>query len=175
MKRRGFTIVELIITITIMGILMTLAVVNVSTTQVRARDDERKSDIESIANNLESFFLSGTDGSVNVSRYPTTSIAGTSASNLMLNFRDADMKAFLPPGTTDTALTFIASTNVGTTPSIQTTAGVLPQPTINQYVYQPIKSDGSICQAAEIDCRKFNLFYRLEADNTVYRVTSKNQ
>lgn len=38
MERRGFTIVELIITITIMGILLTLAVVNVGTTQLNARD-----------------------------------------------------------------------------------------------------------------------------------------
>lgn len=174
MKRRGFTIVELIITITIMGILLTLAVVNISATQVRARDDERKSDIETIATNLESFYISGSDSSTNFSRYPTVGLL-TSSTTLTTNLRDADKKAFLPPGTTDVTLTFLPSTNVGSSPSIQTTAGVLPQPTINQYVYQPIKSDGSVCLVGEIDCRKFNLFYRLEADNTVYRVTSKNQ
>ena len=53
MLRRGFTIVELIITITIMGILLVLAVVNVSGTQAQARDDERKADVESISLNLE--------------------------------------------------------------------------------------------------------------------------
>lgn len=174
MKRRGFTIVELIITITIMGILLTLAVVNVSATQVKARDDERKSDIESIANNLESFFLSGKDNATIFARYPTIGITGSTTS-ITTNLRDADIKSFLPPGTTDAALTFLPSTNVGSSPSIQSTSGVLPQPTTSQYIYQPIKSDGSVCLSGEVDCRKFNLFYRLESDNTVYRVTSKNQ
>jgi prepilin-type N-terminal cleavage/methylation domain-containing protein len=174
MTRRGFTIVELIITITIMGILLTLAVVNVNSTQMNARDDERKADIEAIASNLEAFYSSGTDGAISYARYPTVGLTG-SATNITTNLRDANIKSFMPPGTTDVSLTFLPSTNTGSSPTIQTTAGVLPQPTKDTYVYQPIKSDGTICASGEIDCRKFNLFYRLETDNTVYKVTSKNQ
>lgn len=174
MMRRGFTIVELIITITIMGILLTLAVVNVGTTQAKARDDKRRSDIESIASNLESFYNVATDNSTNFARYPSVALVG-SQSTITADLRDADMKSFLPPGTSDVAQTFLASTNTGSAPNIQTPGGVLPQPTIAQYIYQPIKSDGSVCQSGEIDCRKFNLFYRLETDNMVYKVTSKNQ
>lgn len=174
MKRRGFTIVELIITITIMGILLTLAVVNVATTQVKARDDARKSDIESIASNLETFYTSGTDTSVSFARYPSVGLTG-SEDTIKSNLRDADINSFLPPGMTNVATAFVSSTNAGSAPAIQTTAGVLPQPTINQYVYQPIKSDGSICQSGAVDCRKYNLFYRLESDNAVYRYVSKNQ
>lgn len=172
--KRGFTIVELIITITIMGILLTLAVVNIGTTQLKARDDQRRSDIESIAANLESFYIAGTDNSTDFSRYPSVGITGSSA-NITASLRDADLKSFLPPGTTDVSQTFLPSTNTGSSPSIQTTAGVQPQPTVNQFVYQPIKSDGSVCQSGETDCRKYNLFYRLEADNTVYKFVSKNQ
>lgn len=174
MMRRGFTIVELIITITIMGILLTLAVVNVSSTQAKARDDERRTDIESIASNLESFYTVGTDNSTTFAHYPSVDVTG-SQSAITAALRDADMKSFLPPGTSDVSQTFLPSTNTGSAPSIQTTAGVLPQPTVDQYVYQPIKSDGSVCQSGETDCRKFNLFYRLETDNTVYKLTSKNQ
>jgi len=174
MKRRGFTIVELIVTITIIGILLTLAVVNVGTTQAKARDDARISDIESIASNLESFYISGTNNSINFARYPTTGLIG-STSTITTNLRDANINSFLPPGTTDVTLTFLASTNTGNLPSIQTTAGVTPQPTKDQYIYQPIKTDGSVCVSGDIDCRKYNLFYRLESDNTVYRWTSKNQ
>jgi prepilin-type N-terminal cleavage/methylation domain-containing protein len=174
MTRRGFTIVELIITITIMGILLTLAVVNVGTTQAKARDDSRKSDIESIASNLESFYIGGTDNSTVFQAYPSTSIAGGTAANITSYLRDADINSFLPPGTTNVAQTFLPSTNPGTSPSIQTTAGVLPLPTKDTYVYQPIASDGSVCTGSTA-CRKYNLFYRLEADNTVYRYTSKNQ
>ncbi|MBC7565316.1 prepilin-type N-terminal cleavage/methylation domain-containing protein [Candidatus Saccharibacteria bacterium] len=172
--RRGFTIVELIITITIMGILLTLAVVNVSSTQTKARDEARKSDIESIASNLESFYISGTNNTTSFARYPSVGLTG-SVSNITSNLRDANLDSFLPPGTSDVVATFLPSTNTGSSPSIQTTSGVLPQPTVNQYIYQPIKSDGSVCGSGGIDCRKFNLFYRLESDNTVYRVTSKNQ
>jgi prepilin-type N-terminal cleavage/methylation domain-containing protein len=174
MTRRGFTIVELIITITIMGILLTLAVVNVSSTQMNARDDERKADIEAIASNLEAFYSTGTDGASNFARYPTTTLAN-SQSDIIANLRDANIKSFLAPGVTNVTLSFVASTNTGTASSIQSPAGVLPQPTKDQYVYQPIKSDGSVCTAGNVDCRKFNLFYRLESDNTVYRLTSKNQ
>lgn len=85
------------------------------------------------------------------------------------------MQSFLAPGTTEVELSFIASTNVGNDASIQTTEGVLPQPTINQYVYQPIKTDGAVCVSGNIDCRKFNIFYRLESDDLVYKITSKNQ
>ncbi|MDB5160412.1 MAG: putative Type secretion system protein [Candidatus Saccharibacteria bacterium] len=174
MTRRGFTIVELIITITIMGILLTLAVVNIGSTQMNARDEERKADIEAIASNLEAFYTGGTDGTVNFARYPSLGLIGP-ATTITTSLRDANIKSFLPPGTTDVTQTFLASTNAGSLPAIQTTAGVLPQPTKDQYVYQPIKSDGTLCASGDIDCRKFNLFYRLEADNTVYKVTSKNQ
>lgn len=174
MTRRGFTIVELIITITIMGILLTLAVVNVNSTQLRARDDERKADVEAIAVNMEAFFNTGTNNTVNFGRYPSTGVAG-SDNNIKTSLRDADLKSFIAPGVANTTLTFLASNNTGTAPNIQTTAGVLPQPTINQYVYQPIRTDGSICISGNVDCRKFNIFYRLEADNTIYRITSKNQ
>lgn len=174
MTRRGFTIVELIITITIMGILLTLAVVNVNATQAKARDDERTTDITSIANNLETFYTTARDGSTTFGRYPSLGLNASLAS-LTSNLRDADTKSFRAPGVTDPMVSFVASTNTGTAKSIQTTAGVLPQPTKDQYVFQPIKSDGSVCAAGEADCRKFNLFYRLESDNTIYKVTSKNQ
>lgn len=179
MKRRGFTIVELIITITIMGILLTLAVVNVNVTQAKARDDERKGDIEAIASALESFYASGNSTSTNFGRYPSVGLTGSYAT-LKSNLPDIDMKSLTAPGIavpTNNTLpaSFVVSTNSGTAPSIQTTAGVSPQPTIAQYVYQPIRSDGGVCQSTDIDCRKYNLFYRLENDNTIYRVTSKNQ
>lgn len=82
---------------------------------------------------------------------------------------DVDTKSFTPPGVSDPTLGFIAATNAD-----QTTSGVTPQPTTSQYVYQPIDSSGGLC-ADTFSCRKYNIFYRLEGDNTVYKVTSKNQ
>jgi|GEM_PF-2241255 len=346
MLRRGFTIVELIITITIMGILMVLAVVALSNSQLQSRDDKRAADTSTIATNLESFYTSGINPSASmpvitnlvanpsfeadvsnwfaasgtISRATSTSysgvgslkfdstaaaqlfylsafipttagktytasimIKGTGTATLALSTQptagqiansgsvtltsswqqitvsgttpsgatsvypvifqqsagaqtfyvdavmitqgttnysyadgsfgggwawtagansstssgpavlpnsaatgtypplaitsspllttylpDADTKAFTAPGQTDPYATFDPATN-----TVQTAAGVLPQPTVNQYIYQPIDSAGALCY--NYSCRKFNLYYRTEADNVVHMITSKNQ
>lgn len=167
MNRRGFTITELIIVITIMGILLVLGVVNLRGSQAQARDDERRSDIEAIGLNLESFYSTGTDSSTSLGRYPSTAMIGHETTYL----RDIDPKSIATPGNTSSSV--IAATN-----ATQTATGVGPQPTISQYLYQPLKSVGgtwSVCTDETQECRKFNLYYRLESDNTVYKATSRNQ
>ena len=74
MKQYGFTVVELVITIAIMGILLTLAVVNVTSTQVNARDVERVSDVESIASHLETVYKTDIIGGSAAGRYPSTAL-----------------------------------------------------------------------------------------------------
>jgi len=98
--------------------------------------------------------------------YPALVLA--SESLIATHVPDANIKSFTSPSDSSPTESFIPATN-----NIQTVAGVTPQPSTGQYVYQPINSNGQLCHA--YDCRKFNLFYRLEADNTVYMVTSKNQ
>ena len=170
MKWRGFTIVELIITITIMGILLTLAVVNLTATQVNGRDAERKGDIEAITSNLETFYRTGSDNSTSLGRYPSTVITSGNTTTVRSILRDINFNSLTPPGASSMATGFVPATN-----TTQTTTGVSPQPTTSQYVYQPLKSDGSLCTDETQECRKFNLYYHLEADNTIYMVTSKNQ
>lgn len=171
MHRRGFTVVEIIITVTIMGILLVLAVVNVNASQVKARDDQRKADVEAIAIAFESFYRSGSD-TVNPGTYPGTDT--TDASNVVIRSTvndDLTIDALLAPGAPDeTTKSLISATN-----TVQTEAGVTPQPTIAQYVYQPLDRDGNLCASMVTECRKFNLYYQLEADETVYKVTSRNQ
>jgi len=173
MKQRGFTVVELIITVTIMGILLILTVVNVSSSQMRARDDERSTDVQSIALNLESYFSAQqTDNLMSGGSYvgsdyltDTTFVGGT--------LPDIDPKVLRAPGVDISApQSFIAATN-----AVQTKSGVLPQPTKNTYVYQPLTTTNTLCTDPFIDgaCRKFNIYYYLESDNQVYMITSKNQ
>lgn len=171
MRTRGFTVVELIITITIMGILLLLAVVNLSASQLSARDAERVADIEIIASHLEGFYRVGYDNSPSdVGRYPSAAFTTSGGEAFILQvLRDINPDALRAPGVTSPTLSLISATN-----NSQTTTGVLPQPTINQYVYQPINADGSL-DSTGTTARKYNLYYRLEKDNAVYMVTSKNR
>lgn len=177
MKRHGFTIVELVIVITIMGILLTLAVVNLNSSQANARDSERKSDAESIAVMLESFYRnastqsSSSPGSYISKVYPHTSKVNT-LSNFQSTFPDADTKVILAPNAPANQTTgLIAATNTG--------APVTPAPSeaYDNYVYQPLRANGSLCTSfTETDpCRKFNLYYFQEVTGTVEVITSKNQ
>jgi len=169
MNRRGFTIVELLIVIALMGILLTLSVVNLRGTQISSRDTERKTDIDTISSQLEIFYKVGADNSSVLGRYPSTAELNSST-NIQANLRDTDLKSFTPPGATSADTGFVAATN-----STQTTAGVLPQPTTSTYVYQPLQQDESLCTLSSQACTKFNLYYKLESDGLVYMKTSKNQ
>jgi len=169
MKRYGFTIVELIIIITIMGILITLGVVNLNGSQANARDAKRKTDIETIAIHLETFYTSGTDGSISVGRYPSTDELFGTDSNIRIPIvlRDIDLASVKAPGISNISL--FAATN-----NLQTANNVIPSPTIDRYIYQPLQSDGTLCLNATQDCRKFNLYTLLENGDQLM-VTSKNQ
>lgn len=143
MKCRGFTIVELLVVIAIMGILLTLGVVNLDSSQVNSRDAERKIDISSISQHLETYYTSGTDVGTTIGSYPSTALISNGIDHISQLLRDIDLKTITAPGVDNPSSTFISATN-----SVQTVAGVLPQPTIDQYVYQPITSDGALCTEA---------------------------
>lgn len=159
-----------------MGILLVLGVVNLRGSQANARDNERRGDIEAISLSLESFYSTGNDASTTLGRYPSTGIIGQETTIL----RDIDPKSLSTPGQTTPSL--VAATCTGV--CVQTTAGVSPQPTISQYVYQVLQPDGTLCTPGIVDCRKFNLFYRLEvatistncpSPGYICKATSKNQ
>jgi prepilin-type N-terminal cleavage/methylation domain-containing protein len=177
MVRQAFTVVEILITIAIMGILLTLVIVNVNSTQANARDTERKADVEAIATLFESYYETTNDSSggqfwMSGLSYPDT-IFVSSEEELKKATPDLDPKALRAPGVnTSDPMNLIPATN-----TTQTTAGVLPQPTTSTYVYQPLSSSNTLCVDSFTagGCRKFNLYYRLETDGQVYQLTSKHQ
>ena len=57
-KEKGFTIVELLIVIVVIGILATLVIVTFSGIQQRARDTQRQTDINAIQGHLEAYYAS---------------------------------------------------------------------------------------------------------------------
>lgn len=170
MNRRGFTIVEVLIVIFIMGVLLVLGVVNLRTSEINSRDAERKTDIETISIYLNTFYTTGNGTSTNIGRYPSTLLTSSGLAFMTQTLRDIDNGSLKAPGVTDATLTFISATN-----NTQTAAGILPQPTISQYVYQPLQSDGSLCISELQECRKFNLYYKSEIDSVVHMITGKNQ
>lgn len=55
-KIRGFTLVELLVVISIIGVLVSVALVSFRTSQARGRDAQRKSDLKQISSALELYF-----------------------------------------------------------------------------------------------------------------------
>ena len=178
MKQHGFTVVELVIVITLMGILMGLGTFSIIDSQSHARDTERKSDIEIIAMNLENLYQSGNyddeDNIFQKGNYPSTIDMALPKTLL----RDLDPKSLDSPGKTGGKWLIAAPTGFPLPPNLPTDTDIA----INDYIYLPLKNDGALCEDRD-DCRKFILYawlenqYKDDAGNmtNLYTVESKNQ
>lgn len=169
MKRNaGFTLVELLITMTIMTILLVLVVVSLRSNEANARDEERKTDVTILAQQLENYYEAAVD-SGDAGTYPST-IAVDTESEVKGILPDLDPKALRAPDVADSsAMSFTVATSSSSTQS----------PTISSYIYQPLRSDGSLCntndEGAASECRKFILYYTLENVAGTQTVKSKHQ
>lgn len=169
-RAAGFTVVELIITMAIVAILLTLGVANLRGTETTGRDEKRKTDNSTTALFLETLYNNGTAAHPEYKgAYPPTSAVSTST-DITTWFADFDLKNLRAPGVSAPTFSIAPATN-----NTQTTAGVTPQPTISSYIYQPIDSSGALCTTVG-NCRKFNLYYLPETTGAVVQMlTSRNQ
>lgn len=72
MNQKGFTIIELLVVIVIIGILVALTLPNLFAAQARGRDTDRKNELKNFQQKLETYF--GDNG-----QYPSGDIAAAAA------------------------------------------------------------------------------------------------
>ncbi len=103
-KQKGFTIVELLIVIVVIGILAALVVNTFSGIQQKARNTERQTDIKAIHGQLEAYYAQE-----NV--YPTLANLNDD-SWVSDNLKGLDLDALQAPGGADNNLAATATENV---------------------------------------------------------------
>lgn len=135
-NNRGFTIVELLIVIVVIGILAALVIVTYNGIQQKARDTERKTDINAIASHLEAYNAQN-------GRYPTRANVNDST------FRSTNMKGLDPAALQDPK---------GAAQTLSDTVGA------NQYAYVP--SPANCDNATNGDCAQYTLTATLEGGGT---------
>lgn len=192
-SRHGFTIIELIIVITIMGILMTLSVVSMTKNEANARDTERNNDIANIARGLENRYNSGNSRVTAPSYVSPGSYPGVYEMQHILGGTDAsftpnqiaggytndalpgtEVANFTPPdlGGADYNGFYLACTSSCTTADAATTS-VSASLTIDSYYYLPIDANGNVCMQGS--CVRFKLFWKTEVDGLPHVMESKHQ
>jgi prepilin-type N-terminal cleavage/methylation domain-containing protein len=156
-RQSGFTIVELLIVIVIIGILATLVIVTFSGVQQKARDSERKTDINAIAGQLEAVYASK-------GNYPTLAEindgAATTGWRAVNEFR-IDTKAFADPKNASATNLTLGATSIPGTPTSTYT-----------YYYSPLADDGSICTTSG-SCTGYLLYANMEATSDPTKVYSR--
>lgn len=203
-KRNGFTAVELVVVMIIMGILLTLGFVSFRSAQVQARDNEREADVQTIADYLERIYpLEIKDTATGLTlksagSYPALyEEVGEGTRELEIIFADLNPAAMTPPGIKPSKKA----------PNVPNTGGsdfyvpgqplatcsnyfecyVRPATLVgskDRYVYAPGPSENELCTKPDAygttsysteACRRFILVYRTEGTNQRVVVESKRK
>lgn len=105
-KQSGFTIVELLIVIVVIGILAALVITTFSGIQQKGRNTERTTDVQAVASQLEAYYAKG--GS-----YPALAEIDTSDEGIVdPYFKGLDPEAYRDPSK-NAALTLVAAPAAG--------------------------------------------------------------
>lgn len=130
-RNSGFTIVELLIVIVVIGILALLVITTYSGIQAKARNSKRSSDVATIQTQLEAFFQ-------NNGYYPSLADMNN-ASWLSSNMKSLDTGALIDPSNATQSKTLASS------------------PTAKQYSYAVKDSSGNSCETDDTTCAQYTL------------------
>lgn len=140
MQQKGFTIIELLIVIVVIGILATITAVALGGANARARDAKRESDVKSLQTAIEAYYT--IEGSSN---YPSEADMNDTAFR-DANFQGLDDSVFQDPNADDSTLA--------------------TAPTADQYAYAALPAG---CDNATTNCDEYTLTVTLEDGETIER------
>ena len=147
-RKEGFTIVELLIVIVVIGILALLVITTYSGIQQKARNSKRQSDVAAVQTQLEAFYQQG-------GYYPSLADMN-SASWLSSNMKSLDQNALIDPSNPTQSKTLVAS------------------PTAKSYSYAVTDASGESCEATDTNCAKYTLTATYEGTVNGQSTTSKS-
>jgi prepilin-type N-terminal cleavage/methylation domain-containing protein len=136
-KQSGFTIVELLIVIVVIGILAGLVITTFNGIQQKARDTQRETDIKALHAQVEAFWAQK-------GYYPSlTDMNDRAAAGFVAtNLKGLDAGAFKDPKG--------ASVNL------------VAAPAANSFAYAVVNAAGTSCEADDTTCAKYTLTATLE-------------
>lgn len=143
----GFTIVELLVVIVIIGVLSTLVITTYSGVQTKNRNTQRQADIDSLQGQLETYF-------VQYSQYPTLANMNTSS------WRSANLK-----NVSDSSIQDPSWSKKVTACTDKNNAVLNAKPIKGCYTYLVTSSDGTACDNAKTPCTQYVLTAILEGGN----------
>jgi general secretion pathway protein G len=147
--QKGFTIVELLIVIVVIGILAALVITTYNGIQQKGRNTERTTDLKAFQGQLEAYYASN-------GRYPSSTDLGAGGTNgadnvtfIQANMKGLDKEALRDPK------------GAAGDYSLASTA------TKNKYAYKPTQDDGtSACDNSTNDCTKYTLTAKPEGNGS---------
>ena len=200
-KRKGFTVIELVIAMTVVIVLLGLGTVGFRSSRAHYRDREREADVQAIAAYLEQIYpkeIKNAGGKVikSAGSYPALREETTdTTADMELIFADLDPESLTPPKIS--VRRKIPSVSLGSYVPAQpalTCANAnyyfcYDRPndivgSISEYIYAPGPSSNDICTKLDSSqpvvtdtykCRGFSLIYRTEATNKRVVVESKRR
>jgi prepilin-type N-terminal cleavage/methylation domain-containing protein len=185
--RRGFTVVEIIVVIVLMGILLALAMTRLGGTQVAARDDAIKKEAESVARGLEEYYKVGNPNySVAAGSYPSTDefrhASGENVPAIGTQVTGGYLDSWLEGVRLPVASKIRLITMSGQTPENSTNinnstpAGVITyEPLVFTPASGPDPDRFTFCTSKTSQCNKFNIYYRNEQSDIVRIIKSEKQ